>query len=142
MLLDTGSVLPNSLKDFAGYIRFIENYDNLWQEDNFNQWGLDKNSNPHILAGNHQGAGLRLPTRAVERFITSSISKPATTGDYLSKVWSQCMVRRTYAHLIHMKILPRRAILLLHDTLADSQLRSAMMSMPGTKQFLSMQSDS
>lgn len=97
VLLATASVLPNSIQDFAGYIRFIENDNTLSQPEKLAAIGVDKDINPFILPDNHTAVALRLTSIAVEKFITSTSKHKDQAGHYLSKIWAQCMVRRTYA---------------------------------------------
>jgi SNF2 family DNA or RNA helicase len=59
-LLATASVLPNSIQDFAGYIRFIENDNTLWQHENLHALGVEKNVNPFLLPDDHPAVVLQV----------------------------------------------------------------------------------
>jgi SNF2 family DNA or RNA helicase len=99
-LLVTASVLPNSIRDFDGYIKFIENNNNLWDPTSLQAMGVDKNVNPYTLPDTHPAVCLRLTAHAVTKFITDRANTKDKDKDkagyVLSKVWAQCMIRRTY----------------------------------------------
>ncbi|KAF7952093.1 uncharacterized protein EAE97_001590 [Botrytis byssoidea] len=69
----------------------------MWSRENLTKWGLiDRgNFNPFTLADDHPGAALRL--EAVERWITGAKQDNRNSGHYLSKIWKEVMIRRTYA---------------------------------------------
>jgi hypothetical protein len=59
-LLITASVLGNRLSDYISFARLIQpSPDQLATDANFQQWSIDKTTNPFELADNHPGAILR-----------------------------------------------------------------------------------
>ena len=96
-VLATASVLPNGIGDFEGYMHFIDMNRNLWQDENLQQWKVDKPVNPFDLEDDHPAAVLRMTVQAVQTFITGDDANRDNAGFYLQKVWQKCLVRRTYA---------------------------------------------
>ncbi|KAH8746169.1 P-loop containing nucleoside triphosphate hydrolase protein [Hyaloscypha sp. PMI_1271] len=99
-LLITASVLGNRLSDYIGFARLIQpSPDQLATDANFQQWSIDKTTNPFELADNHPGAILRQSLSYIDKYITSEKNKNYTERNslYLRKVWEQVLIRRTYA---------------------------------------------
>jgi hypothetical protein len=96
-ILATASVLPNGIQDWDGFMKFVDIGRNLWSDENLARWNVTKNVNPFELADNHPAAKLRLTSKAVEAFITGETAKKAKSGFYLQKIWTKCLIRRTYA---------------------------------------------
>jgi hypothetical protein len=97
LIMATATVLSNSVKDFAGYIKFIELGDNLWSADNLRKWNFKPNANPYTLPDNHPASVLRLTARAVNTWITAENADDTKVGFYLATIWKKVMIRRTYA---------------------------------------------
>ena len=85
-ILATASVLPNSIQDFDGFMKFVNMGQDLWSDESLARLKVSKTVNPFDLPDEHPATILRLTARAVSTFITGDTANPEKAGFYLQKV--------------------------------------------------------
>ncbi|PQE30459.1 hypothetical protein CJF32_00009252 [Rutstroemia sp. NJR-2017a WRK4] len=73
LIMATATVLSNSVKDFTGYIKFVEVDDTLWSAENLKKWDFKPNENPYTLPDNHPASVLQPPARALNTWTTAKM---------------------------------------------------------------------
>ena len=81
---------------------FIEHKDAdlWWSDDPLEETSFEEDMNPYDLADDHLAAKLQITTRATQDWIYANHIELAMKGSYLSWVWLQCLLRRTYSSRI------------------------------------------
>ena len=98
----TGTPTPNGIKDWAGYMPFIEsqNADKWWSKKSLKEMNFEEDENPFAVPDDHPAAKLRFTAKAVKNWILRYSINAVEQGQRLSQIWKKVLIRRTHSSRI------------------------------------------
>ncbi|KAI4113662.1 MAG: hypothetical protein LQ338_008138 [Usnochroma carphineum] len=98
-MLATATPIPKGIRDWEGYMPFIEHKDaaKWWSNVSPKQMKVKKDVNPFDLDDDHPAAKLRLTSKACKDFISPLSVGTVAKGLRLGQIWSETLLRRRNA---------------------------------------------